>query len=83
MGGLSADYEYCSDGVILNDRTQEVTAINPCNDSQIKFWSLGESYMEMHGVLLSLVRVGKEINLIRYRQAENSITTLHNYGKKL
>ena len=80
LGGDDGE-EDVSLGVIFNVRTQEATSINPANESQIKFWCLGESFMEMQGLVLSLVEsFDNKIHLIRYSQVDNSITFLHNYG---
>ena len=68
-----------SDGVILNVRTKKITEINPA--SQIKFYCKSESFMEMNGLLLSLVcDSDSNIHLMRFSQADNSITSLQNYG---
>ena len=68
-----------SDGVILNVETQEVITINP--NSQIKFDCQSESFMEMPGFLISIVCDSNyNIQMMRYSQADNSITCLHNYG---
>ena len=54
-----------SDGVILNVKTQEVTAINPA--SQIQFRCHSESFIEKQGLLLSLVGDRNDsVRLIRY-----------------
>ena len=61
-------------------KTQEVTAINPA--SQIKFACYSESFMEKQGQLLCLVLDSKnKVHLVRFHQANNSITSLRNYGR--
>ena len=44
LGGEDGEEGYISDGVILNVKTQEVTAINPA--CQIRFSCKSESFME-------------------------------------
>ena len=72
---------YISDGVILNVKTQEVTVINPA--SEIEFECRSESFMEKQGLLLSLVcDSGSIVHLMRYCQADNTITSVHNYSRE-
>ena len=70
-----------SDGVILNVKTQEVTAINPPWQFY-GFKCLSESVMEKQSQLLCLVCDDKnDVHLMRYSQINNSITSVRNYGK--
>ena len=81
LGGGPGGYDMFSDGVILNLNTQEVTAIKPA--SQIKFACFSESFLEKQGLLLCLVMDYHNVNthLIRFNQAANCITSVHNYGR--
>ena len=51
--------------------------------SEIKFWCCSQSFMKTPGEIVSLVNTSeKEVHAICYNQAEDTITTIHNYGRR-
>ena len=56
-----------------------IKVINPV--SEIKFLCRSQSFMRTPGELVSLVVTNKsEVRMICYNQAEDTITTIHDYG---
>ena len=50
--------------------------------SEIKFFCYSQSFMKNPGEIVSLVRTSRgEVQIICYNQADNKVTTIHNYGK--
>ena len=74
------DY-YPSDGVVLNAETCAVIKVIDLA-SEIKFECYSQSFMKTPGEIVSLVMTSKmEVCMICYNQAEDTITTIHNYGR--
>ena len=56
-----------------------VRVIDPVSD--IEFYCEGQSFMRTPGEILSLVRTeDDEVRIICYNQADNKVTTIHDYG---
>ena len=67
---------------MLNAKTCAVIrVIDPV--SELKFFCVGQSFMKIPGDLVSLVYTSRpmEVQMICYNQAEDTITTIHNYGR--
>ena len=66
--------------MILHAETAAVVrVINPASD--IKFDCSSQSFMRTPGEIVSLVETSEcEVQMICYNQAEDTITTIHNYG---
>jgi len=67
--------------VLLNAETAAVVrVIDPV--SEVKFIPVGQSFMKTPGEIVSLVRTSRpyEVQMICYNQADNKVTTIHNYG---
>ena len=69
-----------SNGVLLNSQTCAIVKmIDPASD--IKFFCRSQSFMRTSGEIVSLVATRSiEVCMICYNQAEDTITTIHNYG---
>ena len=68
--------------MLLNAETAAVVrVIDPA--SEIKFMCTSQSFMRSAGEIVSLVRTNynSEVLLISYNQADDTIETIHNYGK--
>ena len=66
--------------MLLNAKTAAVVrVINPA--SEIKFDCFSQSFMRTPGEIVSLVKTSElEVQMICYNQADNKVTTIHNYG---
>ena len=65
---------------MLNAETAAVVrVIRPA--SQFKFTCTGQSFMKNPGEIVSLVWTNRcEVRIICYNQADNKVTTIHDYG---
>ena len=84
-GPAEIEFPFCN-GLLLDAETGAVVRqIRPVSD--IKFICMGQSFQKTSGEIVSLVvsineiNCKKEVHMISYNQAEDTITTIKNYGK--
>ena len=59
-----------------------IKVIDPA--SEIKFYCYSQSFMRTPGEIVSLVETSEcEVHLISYNQADDTITTIQNNGKRV